>query len=103
MPVLVAWIVDGIVFIFRSRIGFVLLQIIGWLGISYGTQKILMGPVETQIQSYFSSMGSGGTLGAACLQWMGVLNLDKLVTMYLSAIAIKASVGAARMRILKKT
>lgn len=102
MPVLVAWIVDAVVWLFTNRIGFMIVSFLAWAGITYGTQKIVTTEVVSQLQSFFSSMGSGGSLGAASLAWLGVLNLDKAMTMIVSCITTKQGLSALRIHILKR-
>lgn len=96
MPWLVA-IIGGIVAafarLFSTKIG-------GWiataavaLGIGLVTQESLMGPAMQAVQS-----AASGVPGAA-LQWAGVLNLDKYITIVLSAYTaggIKRAILARR-------
>jgi len=101
MPILVGIIIDAIVWVFESRIGLFILSALVWLGISYGTQTIVIGPAITALQGYVSGMSSGSGMGAVAFNWIGVLRFDVALTMVISAYSTRVSVGAAKV-LLKK-
>ena len=87
MPVpLVAPIIAGLVAAFSrliaTRAGMWVVSVLGFLGLSLATQTVAMGPIMDQVASHMS--GVGGELA----QWMGVLNLDRYVSVCLSAYTV---------------
>jgi hypothetical protein len=101
MPLLVGWLIEAIIWVFKNRIGLFILQALVWLGITYGTQKVVITPTMNAIQGYMTSMSSSSGIGAAAFQWIGVLQFDIACTMLLSAYVTKLGVGAARIVLTK--
>lgn len=101
MPLVLAFIADAILWLVRNRIGVLIVSVISWLGITYGTQTFLIDPLKNQLLSYFTGAAASGELGQAVVQWMGVLQFDKCVTMIFSAVVIKQTMKALHMNILK--
>lgn len=87
MPLpLVAPLVAGLVAAFSrliaTRAGMWVVSVLGFLGLSMAVQGVAMGPVMGQVASHMS--GVGGDLA----RWMGVLQLDKYVSVALSAYTV---------------
>jgi hypothetical protein len=102
MPWLVAIIIQALVWVFRSRIGLFILSALAWLGLTYGTQKVVVQPAIEALQGYLTGMGSSSGLGAAAFAWVGVLKFDVACTMMISAITTKLGVGAAKVVLMRK-
>ena len=102
MPIL-AWIVEALVWVFRSRVGLIILQILVWMGITYGTQKVVIQPTIDQLKGYMAGMGASTGIGLAAFHWLGVLKFDVACTMIISAYVTRAGVGAAKIAIMKKS
>lgn len=103
MPALVAAIMSGLAWLFKSQIGLFIMTALAWLGINFGTVKLVVEPAIELLQGYARSMGGGsGDLGATAVQWLGVLQFDKALTMIISAVAIKHGVMAGRLYLFKR-
>lgn len=79
-----------------TRLGQWVLSALAFLGINFMTQKFAVDPLLAQIKS--SVAGAPGEIVA----WLGFLNVDKYVTLVLSAYATAAAAGALKMRLAKK-
>ncbi|MBH1552422.1 DUF2523 domain-containing protein [Stenotrophomonas maltophilia] len=86
----------GLSRLFGTRLGQWLLSALAFLGINFMTQKFAVDPLLGQIKA--SMAGAPGDIVA----WLGYLNVDKYVTLVLSAYATAAAAGALKMRLAKK-
>ena len=77
--------------LFFSRAGQWLLTALLFLGIQFGSQKLVVEPLLSSIQSSF------GGLSAGTVAWMAYLNVDRAITIVLSAFA-----SAAGSRVILK-
>lgn len=103
MPAMVAWIVNGLMIVFRSRIGQLILGALAWLGLTYGTQKLLVQPMIDALYSHVTELNTtGGDIGAFMLTGLGIMKVDVAFTMCISAITMRAGMVAARVRWLRK-
>lgn len=78
--------------LFFSRVGQWVLTALLFLGIQFGSQKFVVEPLRAAIQSSFSGLDSQS------LAWMAYLNVDRAITIVLSAFA---SAAGSRM-VLKR-
>lgn len=101
MPV-IAWIVSGLVWVFKNRIGLFIAQALAWAGLTYGTTKVVIEPAIDMLENYMLAMGDGGDLGAAAFQWIGVLKFDVACTMMMSAYVTKLGVQSAKVFLMKQ-
>jgi hypothetical protein len=103
MPLLWGIIVDAGVWLFRSRIGLFIMSALAWLGINYGTVKIVLDPTIALINGYLDNMhgGAAGSVSQAMWQWVGVLHFDRALTMIISAYVTKTSISNLRLRWFK--
>lgn len=82
--------------LFSTRIGQWVLSALAFLGIQWAAQKFAVDPILDLIKGAFS--GAPATIVA----WLGFLNLDRYVTLVLSAYAIAAAGSALKMRMKPK-
>lgn len=75
-----------------TRIGYWVLAAITFLGIQFVATEFVADPLLSQIQAGFAGAP------ADILEWLAFLNVDKYITMILSAYAAAAAVGTLRMR-----
>lgn len=94
MP-LVAWLVGTLVpalsRLFASRLGQWLVSALAFLGLSFATQHYAVGPLRNLIASIL------GGAGEDAVHWLAFLNVDKAITIILSAHAVSA-VGRLALR-----
>lgn len=86
----------GLSRLFGTRVGQWILSAFAFLGINFMTQTFAVTPLLNQIKA--SINGAPGDI----LAWVGFLNVDKYVTLVLSAYATAAAAGALKMRLAKK-
>lgn len=98
---MIAGVVTGIGTLFKSRLGLFITSAMLWLGINFATIKLAVEPAIDMLYSYAQSSG-GGQYGAIAMQWMGVLNLDKAITMIGSAVMMKHAVMQGRLYLFKR-
>jgi hypothetical protein len=92
MPALIAWIVAAISTAFSSRIGQWCVSALVFLGLELAVNSFAVGPILDQIKAV--AMG----LPADALGWVAFFNLDKYITIVLSAMAV----GAGKSAILRR-
>lgn len=103
MPVVWGALVAAFSWLIRSRIGLWIMTAMTWLGINWGSMKLVVEPAIDVLKNSAHAFGSGsGQLGAAALAWGGVLNLDKAITMIISAVVTKKAIMAGRLFLFKK-
>ncbi|CAD7716636.1 hypothetical protein LMG31884_22630 [Xanthomonas hydrangeae] len=103
MPFLIAQLVTALAWLFKSRIGLWIMTAFVWLGINFGTIKMVVEPAIDLLTGYAQSMGSGnGELGATALAWFGVMQFDKALTMVISAVAAKHAIMQGRLFLFKR-
>lgn len=103
MPALVGSLIAGLAWLFKSRIGLWIMTALAWLGINFGTIKLVLEPAIDLLRQYAQGMGNGsGTLGATAMQWAGVMQFDKALTMVISAIAAKHALMQGRLFLFKR-
>lgn len=81
-PAVVGWIVAGISRIFATRLGGWAAAALAFLGLQWATHSFVMAPVIGQVQAAIG--GAGGDAVA----WLGFFNLDRYITIILSAYAV---------------
>lgn len=101
MPAIVGWIISGItsglLWLFKNRIGQMITAVLAWAGITLATYKIGVQPFLDQLEDYARSGMGGGEYAVVAMQWAGLLNFDKAITMIISAVAAKHAVNAGRV------
>lgn len=81
MPALIAWFVAGLSRLFASRLGMWITSALVFLGLELGTQTVVVQPILAQIQATASG------LPADAAGWMAFFNIDRYITILLSAYA----------------
>lgn len=102
MPALIGALISALSWLFRSRIGLWIMTALAWLGITFGTIKIMIDPAIDLLKGYAQGLGGAGQLGAVAMQWMGVLNFDRALTMIISAIIAKHALLQGRLFLFKR-
>lgn len=99
---IIAGIVTGFGHLLRSKLGFFILTAFAWLGINFGTMKLLVEPALDVLYGFAQGGGGGGQFASVAIQWMGVMNFDRAITMIGSALTIKWSMNQGRLFLFKK-
>lgn len=99
---IVTGVVAGITYMFKTKLGLFLMGAMIWLGVNWGTIKIIVEPAIDLLYGYANSAGSGGVYAVAAGQWMGVMQFDRAITMVVSAIVAKNAVVQGRLFLFKK-
>lgn len=102
MPALIGILLSGLSWLFRSRIGLFVMTALTWLGINFGTVKMVIEPAIALLRQHAQGLGGGGQLGATAMAWAGVLQFDKALTMVISAIAAKYAIMQGRLFLFKR-
>jgi hypothetical protein len=95
-------VIRGIGWLFKSRLGLFISSAFVWLGINFGTIKLVIEPTINQLKQFSQSGAAGGELGAIAMQWAGMLNLDRAITMIISAIVAKHAIMQGRLFLFKR-
>jgi hypothetical protein len=100
---LISGLIAGLLWLFKSRIGLFIVSAMAWLGINWGTMKLAIEPAIDLLTGYAQSAGNAsGQFGSVAVQWMGLLNFDKALTMVISAVAAKHAVMQGRLWLFKR-
>lgn len=96
MPAFLAPFIAGLMAaisrLFSTRIGIWIATALGALGLSLVTQKVAMEPIMNMVRS------SAAGVPADLAQWLGVLNVDRYITIVISAY----TAGAVKRAFLAK-
>lgn len=100
MPAVLGWIgsgiVSGVMWLFKNKIGQMITAAFAFLGISIASYSLGVKPFLDQLENMASAGLGGGEFASVALQWLGLLNFDKALTMIMSAVAAKHAVTAGR-------
>jgi len=88
MPAIVAWIAAALSSLFASRIGSWIASALLFFGIELATYSFAVTPAITMIQNQFAGVG-GDAIG-----WCAFFNIDKYITVILSAYGAASLKGA---------
>lgn len=100
---IVAGVVGGITYMFKTKLGLFIMGAMVWLGINFASIKVVVEPAIDLLTGYAESAGSGtGEFGTTAIAWMGVLNFDKAITMVISAIVTKHVLTQGRLFLFKR-
>jgi hypothetical protein len=99
---IIAGIITGITHLFKTKLGLFLMTAMLWLGINWGTIKIIIEPAIDLLYGYAQGGMGGGPYAAAAMQWLGVMQFDRAITMVVSAIVSKNAVMQGRLFLFKK-
>jgi hypothetical protein len=103
MPIFIAALLDGLEWLFSTRLGLWIVQAFAFVGLSFGTQHLIVAPALSQLQTLATSGMGSTTFSGLALQWMGVLNFDKALSMIVSAVTTKYAVTAGRLFLQKRS
>lgn len=107
MPIIIgealALLFTGLRLLFLSRIGLWIASALLWLGINFTSVKMVIEPTANLLKGYTSGMsGAGGMYGAIAMQYAGMMNLDRAVTMIVSAYITKQAITSGRLFLFRK-
>lgn len=102
MPFLVGFIIQAVLWLFKSRIGFLITQIMVWLGVTYASSTLVLTPTVNAIKGYATGISGADTFGSAAVQWLAVLKFDVALSMLFGAYAAKHAIAGARMFLSKR-
>lgn len=92
----VGWAITGLGRLMSTRIGQWGAALLGYFGLAFATQTVVMGPVISQLQAHMQ-----GVSGDA-VAWLGYLNFDKACTMILSALAVRFGLQSAKVFLARR-
>lgn len=87
MPALIAWLVAALSAVFASRIGQWVVSALVFLGLELAVTSFAVEPILNQIKGVASGVGDA-------VGWLAFFNLDKYITVILSAYAVGAGKAA---------
>lgn len=87
---------------FKTKLGLFIMGAMIWLGINFATIKMVIEPAIDLLLGYAEGGMGGGPYAAVAIQWMGVLNFDRAITMVVSAIISKHAVMQGRLFLFKR-
>jgi len=102
MPALIGMLISALGWLFRSRIGLFIMTAMAWLGINFGTIKMVIEPAIDLLRQHAQGLGGAGQLGGTAMAWAGVLQFDRAITMVISAVAAKWAITQGRLFLFKK-
>lgn len=96
MPAILAVLVSMLRAMLLAKAGLFVLKVLGFFGLAFVTNKYAIQPMLDQIEQYVNNIGNASGIGAVALQWAGVLNLDKAVSMIISAFSTAALIKQSK-------
>lgn len=98
-------LLTGIGTLFKSRAGLFIFAAFAWLGINFGTLKLIVEPAIDILRGLTMDLGSGaasGDIAVAASQYLGVMQFDRAITMLVSAIVVKHGLMRGRIFLYKR-
>jgi hypothetical protein len=107
MRMLVKWawgpLIVGLGYLLKTRIGLFIATAFVWLGINWGTLNLVMGPTIEMLEGFATNVGTGsGDFYVAASGYLGILNMDKAITMIISAVVTKHTLLQGRLFLFKR-
>jgi hypothetical protein len=96
------WLFAGFRKMFNSRLGLWIMSAMVWLGINFGTIKLVLEPTIDALRGAATGLGGGGEMFATAQAWAGVMKFDKGLTMIISAYVTKHAIMKGRLFLFKK-
>lgn len=88
--------------LFKSRLGLIISTAFLWLGVNFATVKIVLEPAIDLLSGYAQGGMGGGELGTVAVNWLGLLQFDRAITMIISAVVAKHAVMKGRLFLFKR-
>lgn len=102
MPMIIAALLQGLRYLFMSRLGLFLATALVWLGINLSTINLVLEPTIDLLTGFAQgSNGGGGEYWGIAQSYAGVLNFDRAITMVVSAYVTKVTIMKARLFLFK--
>jgi hypothetical protein len=92
----VGFLLRALHWLFKNKIGLWVAGAFAWIGLSFGTYKIVIQPAIDQLEAFAGQQGGSGEYAAMALAWMGVLNFDKALTAIIGAVSTRAGIQSGR-------
>lgn len=102
MPAIIAALLQGLRWLFMSRLGLFIVTALAWLGINLSTVNLVLEPTMDLLTGYAQGQGGGGEYFSVAQQWAGVLHFDDALTMVISAYVTKQLVMKGRLFLFKR-
>jgi hypothetical protein len=100
---IVAGIVTGISYMYRTKLGLFIMMAMVWLGINFASLKIVLEPAIDLLLGYANGGGgSGGEYATVAWGWLGVMNFDKALTMIVSAVVTRHATMQGRLFLFRR-
>lgn len=100
MPFLAALLVNVFRWLLFTYAGKLVLSVLVFFGLSFTTQKLVTAPFTGAIQAMATATPSG-EFAALAVQWMGVLNFDRALTMICAAFVTAQTIKAGKVALSK--
>lgn len=104
MPLLIPAIVAALMTVMRvlliAKAGSIVLAVLLFFGFDWAVNKFAIDPALDALSGWMGQVGTGHW-GAIAMQWAGVLNIDKAVSVLISAFTTKASINSAKVFLTK--
>lgn len=99
-----AWpsVVASVMWLAKSRMGLIVSTLFVWLGINFATVKIVLEPAIDLLRGYAQGGLGGGQLASVAVNWLGLLQFDRAITMIISAIVAKHAIMQGRLFLFKR-
>lgn len=99
---IVAGVITGITYMFKTKLGLFVMGAMVWLGVNWGSYKLIIEPGIDLLLDYAQGGMGGGEYAATAIAWMGVLKFDVSITMVISAIVAKHAAMQGRLFLFKR-
>lgn len=98
----IAGVVTGITYMFKTKLGLFLLMAMTWLGINFASLKIVVEPAIDLLLNYAEAPSGGGQFTTIAWGWLGVMQFDRALTMIVSAVVTRHAVIQGRLFLFRR-
>lgn len=101
IPALVAALMTVLRVLLMAKIGAFIVSALLFFGFSWATNEYAIEPLLDALTGYVQQLGTGGGALAYAMQWAGVLQFDKAITVIISAYGMAWTIKSARVWLSK--
>lgn len=101
IPALVAAMMTVLRVLLMAKIGAFIVSALLFFGFTFATNEYAVEPLLDALRGHVQQLGAGGGAMAYAIQWAGVLQFDKAVTVLISAYSMAWTIRSARVWLSK--
>jgi len=92
----------ALIYAAKTRIGLIVMSALVWLGINFSTMNLVIDPILDALRGFTTNSFGGNQYGQIMSQFAGILQVDRCITMIISAYVTRIALTKGRMFLWKR-